>query len=536
MNDDDDDNNDKVPRPIDDQQESTVKIVEFEDGMGVARSTNDPYATGKFLLRGAPLSSCTKAIQRSQRTTALYSCTVDKVAQVVATAGLTATAACLIDQYQDHMAYMHCDYNASAALYQDYAPDDDEEDCDYNASAALYQDYVPDDDVPDDDEEDDDDYTPDNDAVIVQRITVLGSALQTMLMPWAFTDTLLTIPLPNWDFVETFFEEWHDGQSFATFVRDNAPRSQRGVQQHIRATQTTVMRVVNLLGGLADHLSHPCQGEIQNREFFYRYTEGLTQSQKERLLSITMGLLDVDKYQIRYYAIPRGIAIGDFQVTFEDESGSGESTVSGLTRDGIFMIDREIMNPNEATSPMNIIVDFANTIKSVVVVESKSIFNYLRQNGFHTRKSAIVVTGQGMPDKASRRFVARLVKMSYDQTGSYVRVFAVVDCNPCGWNILAAYERAIPCSIKWLGLLPTDIYYLREHAAVWLRGTALVKSDHRKLGKSTQAFICNADEQENTRRRRQIRSFRQRLMKKWNFEVVCNKQNIGLLLIERRMH
>nr|GEX52661.1 DNA topoisomerase 6 subunit A [Tanacetum cinerariifolium] len=90
----------------------------------------------------------------------------------------------------------------------------------------------------------------------------------------------------------------------------------------------------------------------------------------------------------------------------------------------------------------------------LVFTQDNCVYNRLAYDGFCTQFPCIVITGEGKPDVGTRRFLKML------KEHLQIPVFALLDCNPHGLQILSTYafgpSFAIP-DIHWLGLRPSDL-------------------------------------------------------------------------------
>jgi len=187
------------------------------------------------------------------------------------------------------------------------------------------------------------------------------------------------------------------------------------------------------------------------RDIFYEnFTEFLSQSEVDSLVSEIVTLVQVPRLWLGVMATSKGLVVGDLCYTnSEDVIVDCNLAVGG---DSI---------PQDVTE----ITDIHSQAQLVLVVEKDAVFQKLLEEGILTSRqlpSIIMITGKGVPDLSSRQLVYRL------STELQLPVLILTDCDPYGVEIGLIYkygslamtwmpERlAVPCSV-WLGLLPSDI-------------------------------------------------------------------------------
>ena len=99
----------------------------------------------------------------------------------------------------------------------------------------------------------------------------------------------------------------------------------------------------------------------------------------------------------------------------------------------------------------------------VLVVEKDAVFQQLHRYKFWDKYRAILVTGAGQPDRATRRFVRRL----HDELK--LPIFIITDSDPYGWYIYSVFkvgsinlsyesERLATPQARFLGVSMTDVF------------------------------------------------------------------------------
>ena len=154
----------------------------------------------------------------------------------------------------------------------------------------------------------------------------------------------------------------------------------------------------------------------------------------------------------------------------------------------------------------------------IVIVESEGIFARLAEDRFFERVPAVLVTGKGFPDLATRACVRALAKAL-----PRARVLTLTDCNPHGLAIHACYKgggattaargaRALPRGLgaarlcatpraRWIGLRPSQLDLLALPRAAKVPLTARDRARAKSLRDSPWAaandpeFAAELDEQ-----------------------------------------
>ncbi|GBF08410.1 type 2 DNA topoisomerase 6 subunit A [Aeropyrum pernix] len=120
-----------------------------------------------------------------------------------------------------------------------------------------------------------------------------------------------------------------------------------------------------------------------------------------------------------------------------------------------------------AIEPTPDLIEFLDVdAEFVLVVEKDAVFQQLHRAGFWKKYKALLVTGSGQPDRATRRFVRRL------HEELKLPVYIITDSDPYGWYIYSVYkvgsitlsyesERLATPKAKFLGVQMTDIFGYR---------------------------------------------------------------------------
>ncbi|XP_070600675.1 meiotic recombination protein SPO11 [Erythrolamprus reginae] len=136
--------------------------------------------------------------------------------------------------------------------------------------------------------------------------------------------------------------------------------------------------------------------------------------------------------------------------------------------------------PSNIEGIRNLITD----AKFILIIEKDATFQRLLDDNFCCKMSpSIIITGKGVPDINTRLLVRKL----WDTF--HVPIFALMDADPHGIEIMSIYKygsvsmsfeahRLTVPAIRWLGLLPSDVYRLNVPKSALI---PLTKEDQNKL-------------------------------------------------------
>ncbi|KAG8131691.1 hypothetical protein E2320_009599 [Naja naja] len=122
--------------------------------------------------------------------------------------------------------------------------------------------------------------------------------------------------------------------------------------------------------------------------------------------------------------------------------------------------------------------------KFILIIEKDATFQRLLDDNFCCKMSpSIIITGKGVPDINTRLLVRKL----WDTC--HVPIFALMDADPHGIEIMSIYKygsvsmsfeahRLTVPAVRWLGLLPSDVYRLNVPKIALI---PLTKEDQSKL-------------------------------------------------------
>ena len=146
--------------------------------------------------------------------------------------------------------------------------------------------------------------------------------------------------------------------------------------------------------------------------------------------------------------------------------------------------------------------DLPVTVEAILVVEKESVFQQLcAEPGISLSGRFVLVTGKGVPDLATRAFLSA-VSAAYPG----LNLFALVDWNPCGVNILVQYKwgskhmvesmrYALP-GLRWLGIRSDWLQHAESEAFQKLttRDMSMIPNIKMNLeGYDLQAWIQEID-------------------------------------------
>ncbi|KAL4655257.1 meiotic recombination protein SPO11 [Arapaima gigas] len=208
------------------------------------------------------------------------------------------------------------------------------------------------------------------------------------------------------------------------------------------------------------------------RDIYYSDTQLFTsQRTVDSVVDDISCMLKVPRRSLHVLATSKGLISGD--LCYQEEDGTKVNCSSNTFR---FFL---------AISSSLTFLDIVSSAKFILIVEKDATFQRLLDDEFGTSLSpCIMITGKGVPDINSRLMVRKL----WDTL--QIPVFALVDADPHGIEIMCIYKYGsmsmsfdaqnltVP-SVKWLGLLPTDIDRLRVPKDALVPFT---KKDESKLG------------------------------------------------------
>ncbi|KAH0534302.1 hypothetical protein KQX54_002824 [Cotesia glomerata] len=164
-----------------------------------------------------------------------------------------------------------------------------------------------------------------------------------------------------------------------------------------------------------------------NRSLYYELkSEQSTLFESEKIVNYQINsvakLLSSPTWDLGLIAAAKGLVAGNLKLMFENEEKIDCDAVGGC------------LVPQIMANHMGQLVAIETEAKVIIVVEKEAVFNKLLSEGCPKKLDAILITGKGYPDTATRIFV----KMLVDKLE--LPVFVLVDCNPHGFEIMSTYK------------------------------------------------------------------------------------------------
>ncbi len=230
------------------------------------------------------------------------------------------------------------------------------------------------------------------------------------------------------------------------------------------------------------------------RDLFYMDVNAFeTQSTSDNLVEDMGALLQVTRSSMNITASSKGVVIGHIE----------------FTEKGDYIDCRQIGSGKSITPNIDDIDNMDSDAEFVLVVEKDAIFNRLAEDQFYDYVPSVLITAKGQPDMATRMFIKKI------NDELKIPILAIMDADVYGFEILRVYSvgskalsfeasnLAVP-SIKWLGLLPSDL----EESS----GFGIPKSVHLKMTKSDEHRTKLLLEEEFVKRKPKWREQIQKLL------------------------
>ncbi|CAD6241028.1 GSCOCG00009083001-RA-CDS [Cotesia congregata] len=232
-----------------------------------------------------------------------------------------------------------------------------------------------------------------------------------------------------------------------------------------------------------------------NRSLYYELkSEQSTLFENEKIVNYQINsvakLLSSPTWDLGLVAAAKGLVAGNLKLMFENEEKIDCDAVGGC------------LVPQIMANHMGQLVTIETEAKVIIVVEKEAVFNKLLSEGCPKKLNAILVTGKGYPDTATRIFVKMLVEKLK------LPVFVLVDCNPHGFEIMSTYKygslnlwwerKELQCSkVKWIGVYPSEmsIYFVEK--------LPLTPNDTKKLDALEKRSYYDEDEKRELKLMRQ---------------------------------
>ncbi|NWV05423.1 SPO11 protein, partial [Ptilonorhynchus violaceus] len=173
-----------------------------------------------------------------------------------------------------------------------------------------------------------------------------------------------------------------------------------------------------------------------------------TQSVVDQIINDISCMLKIPRRNLHVLSTTKGFVAGNLSYTEED--GTKVNCTCSAT---VCIINHNHLNTKDLTSHA----------KFILIVEKDATFQRLLDDDFFNKVSpCIMITGRGIPDLNTRLLVRKL----WDSF--QIPIFTLMDADPHGVEIMCVYKYGsvsmsfeahhltVP-SIKWLGLLPSDL-------------------------------------------------------------------------------
>ncbi|XP_046337078.1 meiotic recombination protein SPO11-like [Haliotis rufescens] len=199
------------------------------------------------------------------------------------------------------------------------------------------------------------------------------------------------------------------------------------------------------------------------RDLYYQYPELFgSQTTLDNLVDNVACLLETPRWELHVLATCKGSVAGDVQFY----SDQGHFVDCSITRTGI-----------PVPAHMKDMQNMTTHARLVLIVEKDATFQKLLGDQFCQKFGpCIMITGKGFPDLGTRL----LLRALWDRF--QLPMFILVDADPHGIEIMCVYRfgskaqaaenrhLAVP-SMKWLGILPSDLGRLNIHESVCIQFT-----------------------------------------------------------------
>ncbi|ESP02589.1 hypothetical protein LOTGIDRAFT_199608 [Lottia gigantea] len=185
------------------------------------------------------------------------------------------------------------------------------------------------------------------------------------------------------------------------------------------------------------------------RDLYYQDPEAFgKQNVLDGIVDNIAAILDVPRWELNVLASCKGAIAGDLQFCNEN---------------GLHIDCRDTKLGVQVPAHKKDMVDLRTEAQFLLIVEKDATFQKLIENKFCEKHApCILITAKGFPDLGTR-LLLRLLWEQYQ-----LPMFALVDCDPHGFEIMAVYRfgskahasenhlLTVP-AIKWLGILPSEI-------------------------------------------------------------------------------
>ena len=211
---------------------------------------------------------------------------------------------------------------------------------------------------------------------------------------------------------------------------------------HVRKTAITT-RVIELCHEVLAKQIH-----ITKRDLFYTDVKLFNkQEESDAVLDDVACMVGCTRTSLHVVASDKGLVVGRIQ--YKEAGDEIDCTKMGIG--------------GKAIPPyIDKITDIRSDAEFIILVEKEAAYMRLAEDRIYNKYPAIIITGKGQPDVATRLFLRKI----RDQL--QIPVLALVDSDPYGLKILSVYcsgskamsydsSNLTTSDIKWLGVRPSDL-------------------------------------------------------------------------------
>lgn len=211
---------------------------------------------------------------------------------------------------------------------------------------------------------------------------------------------------------------------------------------HVRKTAITT-RVIELCHEVLAKQIH-----ITKRDLFYTDVKLFQdQLQSDAVLDDVACMVGCTRTSLHVVASDKGLVVGRIQ--YKEAGDEIDCTKMGIG--------------GKAIPPyIDKITDIRSDAEFIILVEKEAAYMRLAEDRIYNKYPAIIITGKGQPDVATRLFLRKI------RDKLKIPVLALVDSDPYGLKILSVYtsgskamsydsSNLTTSDIKWLGVRPSDL-------------------------------------------------------------------------------
>lgn len=259
-------------------------------------------------------------------------------------------------------------------------------------------------------------------------------------------------------------------------------RLQVWLRRSTLSEQTHVFCLAASVYGLLKSHAHATQRDL----FYCLKPLGVTDQRCTNQRLQTLGrLLNAPREALRVDTCGKGVVVGDVSFDVCDGSSSTRRVEVGQQPAGV------VIASDMGSGACN----FATKCRFVLVVEKEASLTEVLEERVAETLSCLLVCGKGYPDVATRRFLRRLA-----DAAPQLPIFALVDCDPHGLEILLTYcfgsaarkdltSQLCVERVLWVGVRPSHLTLCRVHGSARMPMTI---GDKKKLHSVTSVLESRA--------------------------------------------